>query len=265
MIAIVRLFESPKRNYYKIKNNEIYKIADKVVVESPRGIELGEIISIKEDEYLKNISTLTFIIRGANDTDIKNYNFNKTLEPEVINTTKKLIKENKLDMKLLCCYYSLDRKKLSIYYESDDRVDFRNLLKDLAKEFKTGIELRQTGTRDSTKLVGGLGSCGYITCCSTYLSEFEPITIKDVKNQNLVINTLKLSGLCQKLMCCIKYEEDNYLELKKHAPNVGSMVNSPRGKGKIIDINLLVSKVLIRFEDAVTLWFNYDEKGTIEF
>jgi cell fate regulator YaaT (PSP1 superfamily) len=266
MVATVKLNEVGRRYLFDTNNLEL-GIGSRVVVETIRGLELGSVVSLKQDGDIKvsEEALVRNIIRVATNDDIENNLYNISLEPKMISDTKALIKQYYLEMKILSCVYTLDRKKVWIYYESELRVDFRELLRGLTNLFPgVRVELRQVHTRDSAKILGGIGACGYITCCSSFLVEFDSITMKDAKKQDLKLNPEKLSGNCGKLLCCIKYEEDYYIERIASSPAVGTFVKTPRGNGKIIDINYISSKILVRFEDAVTLWFNYSEKGITE-
>ncbi|MDR2867721.1 MAG: hypothetical protein LBV55_03595 [Acholeplasmatales bacterium] len=265
MVVTVKLSEVGRRLYFDARNLEV-KIGSKVVVESTRGLEIGSVSSLKEanDPALQEAPLLN-VVRIATEDDFQNERYNRSLEPFIIQSTKEIVKQYYLEMKILSCIYTLDRRKLWIYYEADERIDFRELLKGLTALFpNVRVELRQVHTRDSAKILGGIGSCGYISCCSSFIVEFDSITMRDAKKQDLKLNPDKLSGLCGKLMCCIKYEEDFYVEAISNGPVNGTFVKTSRGSGKIIDINYLSRRILIRFEDAVTLWFNYNEKGIVE-
>jgi cell fate regulator YaaT (PSP1 superfamily) len=162
-------------------------------------------------------------------------------------------------MKLLNCEYTLDRSKLIIYFTAEGRVDFRDLVKDLANEFHVRIELRQVGARDGAKVIGGIGPCGRQTCCTTFLREFEPVSIKMAKNQNLSLNPSNISGICGKLLCCIRYEDENYRDFKKEMPNVNSLVWTLEGRGKVVEINYSMQSATVQFKDGTSKVFDINE------
>ena len=190
---------------------------------------------------------------------MKKHKENVEKEPQVLQKTQDLVKQNNLDMKLLNCEYTLDRTKLIIYFTAEGRVDFRELVKDLANEFHVRIELRQVGARDGAKVIGGIGPCGRQTCCTTFLREFEPVSIKMAKNQNLSLNPSNISGICGKLLCCIRYEDENYRDFKKEMPNINSLVWTLEGRGKVVDINYSLQSATIQFKDGTTKVFDINE------
>ncbi len=227
------------------------KKGDKVVVETVRGLELG-FVEVEEKEV--NDETLEHelkpIVRMANKYDIKNYYTNIERADKDFETCKKIIAKRELDMKLLSCKYTLDRQKIIIQYNAEGRVDFRELLKDLAAEFKVRIELRQIGPREGAKIIGGIGSCGREVCCKSHLREFDLVTMKMAKDQNMSLSATKIAGLCGKLMCCIGYENDTYCEIRKRIPLVGDIVNTPKFKnGKVVSVDILQEKVKVEDKD----------------
>ena len=188
----------------------------------------------------KNIvSPLKPVLRGASEKDLKQAKENEEKEKEAYKICNEKIEKHNLDMKLVDVEYTFDQNKILFYFTSDGRVDFRELVKDLASVFKTRIELRQIGVRDEAKIVGGLGVCGRKLCCASHLGGFEPVSIKMAKEQNLSLNPTKISGTCSRLMCCLKYEQEAYEELNKITPNVGSEVETLSGRGFVTDVNLL--------------------------
>ncbi len=234
-----------KKYYFDTANIDV-KNGDKVVVETARGVELGFVVSNKMtigNEDL--VSPLKPIVRIARHDDIKRYEENVAKEVHVLKKTDDLVKMNKLEMKLLNCEYTLDRSKLIIYFNAEGRVDFRDLVKDLANEFHVRIELRQVGTRDGAKVLGGIGPCGRQTCCTKFLNEFQPVSIKMAKNQNLSLNPNNISGICGKLLCCINFEDEHYKELRKMMPKMDSFVLTPEGKGKVVQINYILQQVTV--------------------
>jgi cell fate regulator YaaT (PSP1 superfamily) len=234
-----------KKYYFDTANIDI-KNGDKVVVETARGVELGFVVSdIMKISQEDLVSPLKPIVRIAREDDVKKYEENLEKEKFVLKKTDELVKKNKLEMKLLNCEYTLDRAKLIIYFNAEGRVDFRELVKDLANEFHVRIELRQVGTRDGAKVLGGIGPCGRQTCCTKFLNEFQPVSIKMAKNQNLSLNPNNISGICGKLLCCITYEDDNYKEMRKNMPRMGSTVMTPEGKARVTGINFIMETVTV--------------------
>jgi cell fate regulator YaaT (PSP1 superfamily) len=239
-----------KKYYFSTNNLDLHR-KDFVVVETIRGLELGEVVSdvmqISDEEI---VSPLKPILRIANYEDLKTHKENVDKESLVMKKTSDLVNMNRLEMKLLNCEYTLDRSKLIIYFTAEGRVDFRELVKDLANEFHVRIELRQVGARDGAKVIGGIGPCGRQTCCTTFLREFEPVSIKMAKNQNLSLNPSNISGICGKLLCCIRYEDDNYRDFKKQMPNLNSLVWTLDGRGKVVDINYSMQSLTVQFRDG---------------
>ena len=225
------------------------KVRDKVIVETSRGIEYGEVATIEETHRDKSGQPLKPVIRLATAEDTARMEENRIKEKDAIKTCKELIIKNKLEMKLIACEYTLDNSKMLFYFTADGRVDFRELVKDLASVFHTRIELRQVGVRDETKILGGYGSCGRPLCCHCYLSDFAPVSIKMAKKQNLSLNTAKISGVCGRLMCCLKNEEEAYEELNKSLPSNGDFVTTPDGlKGVVSAVNILKQRVKVIVE-----------------
>lgn len=253
-------FKAVGKKYYFDPKDFDLKMYDKVVVETVRGYEMGEVIEgVKEvlDEEL--ISALKPVHRIATPQDIKNYEKNIADIPNALERCKVHIKKNKLDMKLLGCEYTLDRTKLIIYFNAEGRVDFRELVKDLANEFRLRIELRQVGTRDGAKFLGGIGPCGYLLCCNTFLGDFDTVSIKMAKNQNLSLNPVNISGLCGKLLCCIKYENDTYTEHRKQLPKINSTVITPDGKARVIAVNVIDKSVRVQTEEEGIKSYNVED------
>jgi cell fate regulator YaaT (PSP1 superfamily) len=235
---------------------------DKVIVNTIRGIELGYCVGEPFELEQKNLtSELKDVVRIATPEDIKAYNNNKQKEPRVVELTKKLSKEHNLEMKVLEAEYTLDSSKLIIYFEAEGRIDFRDLVKSLAEEFHTRIELRQVGSRDGAKVFGGIGPCGLITCCQTFITEFDNVSVKMAKNQNLSLNPVKISGNCGKLLCCINYENELYTELRKHAPDVGDIVEAPEGSAKVLSCDVLNRTLKVKYinEDNKFGYLKLDE------
>ena len=229
----IRFKKTCKVYYFSPGENEVKK-GDNVIVETIRGVEFGECVlgpkEISEDEI---VSPLKDVIRVATPEDELKYKENKEKEKEAFDICLKKINDNKLVMKLIDVEYTFDNNKIIFYFTADGRVDFRELVKDLAAVFRTRIELRQIGVRDEAKMIGGIGPCGRTMCCSSFLGDFAPVSIKMAKEQNLSLNPTKISGICGRLMCCLNYEQKNYEEIRRKLPKVSSIVDTPYGKGEV--------------------------------
>ena len=248
-IVGVRFKNAGKIYYFDPVDFEIEKNID-VVVETARGLEYGKIVvGPKEIEEEKLISPLKPIIRIATEEDKAIYRENKEKAKETFEICQQKIKEHGLTMFLIDCEYTFDRNKLIFYFTAEGRIDFRELVKDLASIFKTRIELRQIGVRDEAKSIGGLGTCGRKLCCSSWLGDFQPVSIKMAKDQSLSLNPTKISGICGRLFCCLKYEHDVYVEAIEKMPVVGSVVKVENQKGKVLEINPLLEQIKIEFND----------------
>lgn len=252
----VRFRNVGKIYYFNPKNYKV-KVGDHVIVETARGVEYGRVVleprSVKEDEV---VHPLKEVLRVATKEDEDHEAENRQKEKEAFKICKKKIREHELDMKLIDAEYTFDNNKVLFYFTADGRIDFRQLVKDLASVFKTRIELRQIGVRDETKILGGIGICGRTLCCHTYLSEFAPVSIKMAKEQNLSLNPGKISGVCGRLMCCLKHEEETYEELNRRLPNAGDYVTTDDGlKGEVSSVNVLrqLVKVLVEVNDEKEL------------
>jgi cell fate regulator YaaT (PSP1 superfamily) len=248
-VALVQFKEAGKKYYFSYNGLTLEK-KDRVVVETSRGIEIGTVYLFKDIEETDLTAELKPIIRKATEGDIKEDLYNQTLEPGVLENAKHLAVQNELEIKVLGAEYTLDRKRLLIYFESESRVDFRNLVRDLSEIYHTRIELRQIGPRDAAKMIGGIGPCGLILCCTTFIGEFDTVSIKMAKNQNIALNPQKISGVCGKLLCCIKYEDDVYTELKKIMPDMNQSVQTEKGTGNVIDLNIIAQKIRVRYPDG---------------
>lgn len=250
MVWIVGVrFKSVGKIYYFDPGDLDIKKGDGVIVETARGIEYGNVVLSKKEVSEESIvSPLKKVIRIATDEDKKTVAENKEKEKEAFKLCNEKISQHKLEMKLVDVEYTFDHNKILFYFTADGRIDFRELVRDLAGLFKTRIELRQIGVRDEAKMLGGLGICGRPLCCSSYLGEFQPVSIKMAKEQNLSLNPTKISGTCGRLMCCLKNEQYAYEELIKITPNVGAIVKTPDGKGKVTGVNLLKSIITVEFD-----------------
>ena len=237
------------------------QVGTDVIVETARGVEYGKcVLGRKTIEDEKRISGLKPIIRLANDEDKKKFETNKKKSQEAFQTCVKKINEHGLKMKLISAEYTFDGSKVLFYFTADGRVDFRELVRDLAGVFRTRIELRQIGVRDEAKISGGIGMCGRELCCNSYLSEFIPVSIKMAKEQNLSLNPTKISGVCGRLMCCLKHEQDTYEYLNSRLPNIGDTVTAFDGtKGEVSSINVLRQRVKLIVTDEE------DNKELVEY
>ena len=249
--AGVKFANTPRAYFFGVEDLDL-KLDDKVVVETVRGIELGTIAiePMSIDKYSNGL-LLKPILRKATDTDIKLSEINQKDAIFAMEICAAEVKKLNLDMNLISCEYTLDKSKVLFSYLADDRVDFRELLKVLASKLHTRIELRQIGSRDKAKMIGGLGSCGLPLCCSTFLNEFDGISINRAKNQMLAINIPKLSGQCGKLICCLKYEDDCYTEERKKYPDLGSRFFIDKVEYTVTGVNILSSVVKIENEDDI--------------
>lgn len=248
MITQVRLREMGAVFCYRV-SDAVLKIGDLVVVEVERGIDYGQVV-VEPVAVEKVEPAVKKLIRLATDLDRKQIEDNRKKAQEASQSCVKKIAEHKLDMKLVGAEYAFDRSKILFYFTADGRVDFRDLVKDLAKVFKARIELRQIGVRDEAKMCGGFGPCGRELCCCCFLKDFEPVTIKMAKDQNLSLNPPKISGLCGRLMCCLSYEHKCYKEMSKGLPREGEKVETQEGKGKVIAINILKRKATVALEEG---------------
>jgi cell fate regulator YaaT (PSP1 superfamily) len=242
----VRFKDTGKTYYFDPKGLEIKK-GDLVVVETARGMECG-VAQYAPKEVAENEVTapLKPVLRIATARDKQILEENKEKEKRAYEVCLQKIEKHKLDMNLTEVEYAFDGSKILFYFTADGRVDFRELVKDLASTFHTRIELRQIGVRDEAKMLGGIGSCGRALCCHSWLADFEPVSIKMAKVQNLSLNPSKISGICGRLMCCLKYENDIYMEFRKGMPDIGERVKTPDGVAKVIDTNLLERSVKVR-------------------
>lgn len=254
MITIIGVrFRNVGKVYYFSPRELDICVGDHVIVETARGVEYGFVVlGPKEVDDSKVIQPLKEVIRIATPKDDAREESNRKKKKEAIEICQKKIRAHNLEMKLIDAEYTFDNNKMLFYFTADGRIDFRELVKDLAAVFKTRIELRQIGVRDETKILGGIGICGRPLCCHTYLSEFAPVSIKMAKEQNLSLNPTKISGVCGRLMCCLKNEQETYEYLNRKLPGVGDIVTLPDGmKGEVSGVNVLrqLVKVLVDVND----------------
>ena len=242
-------FKEVGKVYYFDPDGHSLKKGDMVIVETARGVECGEVAmenrDVSEEEIVKPLKKL---VRVATDEDIDKVKENKKKEKEAFEICEKKILKHELDMKLVDIEYTFDNSKILFYFTADGRVDFRELVKDLASVFHTRIELRQIGVRDESKMLGGIGICGRPFCCSSFLGDFQPVTVKMAKEQGLSLNPTKISGTCGRLMCCLKYEQESYEHLLRVTPKVGAIVDTSSGRGTVVETDLLKGMLKVRLD-----------------
>lgn len=250
MVKVVGVrFKKAGKIYYFDPDQFNIEAGTNVIVETARGVEFGEaVIPIREVADNEIVAPLKKVMRIATDEDVKHAADNSRKENEAFATCLQKIKDHNLDMKLIEVEYTFDNNKILFYFTADGRVDFRELVKDLAAVFKTRIELRQIGVRDESKMMGGIGVCGRVLCCSSYLGEFQPVSIKMAKEQGLSLNPTKISGTCGRLMCCLKYEQDAYEQIIKKAPKTGAVVDTPDGQGVVVETFLIKEIVKVKLD-----------------
>lgn len=266
MIEVVGVrFKSVGKIYYFAPNGIQFKKGDFAIVETVRGTEIGEVmLENRGVEEERVVSPLKPVLRKATDDDLKKVEEIKKKEKRAFDTCLEKIRQHNLSMNLVDVEYTFDENKILFYFTADGRVDFRELVKSLASVFKTRIELRQIGVRDEAKMLGGIGVCGRPICCNSFLGEFQPVSIKMAKEQNLSLNPTKISGTCGRLMCCLKYEQSTYEEMLRFVPRVDAVVDTPEGRGTVIENNVLagIVKVKIDTEDG-SLVSVYDAKNVV--
>ena len=242
-------FKEVGKIYYFDPDGKKFNKEDQAIVETARGIECGTVAmanrEIPDDEI---VNPLKPVIRKATDDDIKTVEENREKEKKAFDICEKKIANHGLEMKLVDVEYTFDNSKILFYFTADGRVDFRELVKDLAGAFRARIELRQIGVRDEAKMLGCFGVCGRPCCCKSFLGEFQPVSIKMAKEQGMSLNPVKISGTCGRLMCCLKYEQDTYEHLLRHTPKVGAIVETHEGRGTVIDNNLITGMLTIRLD-----------------
>ena len=254
MINVVGVrFPGSGREYYFDPAGRIYRKDEEVIVETARGMEFGLITMtetpVPEEQIVK---PLRKVLRSADAKDRARYEENKARREQALVQCQEKVDARGLDMKLVDVEYTFDRSKIIFYFTADGRVDFRDLVKDLASVFKTRIELRQIGVRDEAKLMGGIGNCGRGLCCREWMPDFQPVSIKMAKTQNLSLNPTKISGMCGRLMCCLKFENDIYQELGKGMPGIGERIETPEGLAVVMDVNILIDKIKCRLIQTET-------------
>ncbi len=269
MVKVVGVrFKKAGKVYYFDPDQFEIDAGTNVIVETARGIEFGEaVINTREVTDEEIVAPLKKVMRIATEEDVKHAADNSRKEKEAFATCLQKIREHNLEMKLIDVEYTFDNNKILFYFTADGRVDFRELVKDLAAIFKTRIELRQIGVRDESKMMGGIGVCGRVLCCSSYLGEFQPVSIKMAKEQGLSLNPTKISGTCGRLMCCLKYEQDAYESIIKKAPKTGAIVETPEGQGVVVAVYLIKETVKVRLDkgnDTDLIAFKMDQVRLIK-
>ncbi len=239
-------FKEVGKVYYFDPDGQTLQKGDHVIVETARGVECGEVAFGNREIADDSINyPLKKLIRVATEDDMKRVAENRIKEKKAFTICEQKIRDHKLKMKLINVEYTFDNNKILFYFTADGRVDFRELVKDLAYVFRTRIELRQIGVRDEAKMLGGLGICGRPFCCKTFLGDFQPVSIKMAKEQGMSLNPVKISGTCGRLMCCLKYEQEAYTDLLKRTPKIGAIVHTPDGKGNVVDVNLITGMLTV--------------------
>jgi len=244
-------FKTAGKVYYFDPGPLRVKVGSRVVVETARGVELGEVI-VRPKEVPDELVTqpLKRVLRIATDEDLAVWRSNASRKREAFKLCQERIASHGLPMKLVDVEYTFDNSKVIFYFTAEKRVDFRELVKDLAQRFRSRIELRQIGVRDEAKILGGYGICGRPLCCATWITEFDPVSIRHAKEQNLSLNPGKISGVCGRLKCCLRFEADTYREIKSELPKVGDTVTTPRGSGKVVDVLIMRESVLVQLSES---------------
>lgn len=244
-------FKKPGKIYFFDPENLDIKMEDKVIVETAMGEEIGEVVIANRELPEEQITNpLKRVVRIATSRDLKNMEMYRAKEPEALKICEEKIKKHNLDMKLTGVEYKFDGSKILFYFTADGRIDFRELVKELASIFKTRIELRQIGVRDEVRRIGGNGVCGRELCCCSFLGNFETVSIKMAKEQNIALNPSKISGNCGRLMCCLKYEQEAYEDKLKHLPKIGAIVKTEEGEGVVDNVEILKEIVKVKFKDG---------------
>lgn len=250
-IAVGIAFKRVARSYWFDPAGYELNEWDRVVVETTRGLELGTVRILPREVDEEDLQApLKPILRPATPEDIEHYKQNLYMAKEAFGICKQKIAKHGLPMKLVHSEYAFDRSQLTFYFVAENRVDFRELVRDLAATFRTRIQLLQIGPRDQAKMMGGIGPCGLTLCCSTFLKELKPISMKLAKDQSLFLNPVKFSGVCGKLMCCLQYEHEMYKDARSRLPRIGETVHSPHGDGRVNDLNILKEEVVVEFADG---------------
>jgi len=261
MVKILEIeFKGGRKAFYANSQEFPFVVGDLVVVEAEKGMDLGRVVNMGSlvDKRAGDGKFLS-ILRKPGKKDLEQMQENQKLEVDAFSDCKIRIEEHGLDMKLVDVEYQFDRNKITFYFTSENRVDFRALVRDLASRYRTRIELRQIGVRDEAKRIGGMGVCGRRLCCTTFLREFEPVVTQYAKDQNLALNPTKLSGCCGRLMCCLRYERKFYEEIAKKFPQLETKVKTPKGTGLLVKIDALAEKAVLQYENGECVQFTKEE------
>ena len=243
-------FRNAGKSYYFSPEGKTYSLSDRVIVETARGLEMGTVVIANHKiDSAHIVSPLRKIVRLATAEDLERAEKNRKTEMNAAVICRQKIEDHKLEMHLVDVEYTFDNSKLLFYFTAESRVDFRELVKDLASVFRTRIELRQIGIRDEARMIGGLGACGRPFCCTTFLSDFVQVSIKMAKEQNFSLNSAKISGACGRLMCCLRYEHEIYEQALRTTPSNGAYVSTPNGNGTVIETRPLLQTVKVRLDD----------------
>jgi cell fate regulator YaaT (PSP1 superfamily) len=254
LVIGVRFHPATKVYFFDAMGFEELPVGEQVVVETARGQEIGRaVIGPHEVTDADIVSRLRPILRRATAADLSQLAHYRNKEQEALETCRAKVNEHKLPMKLVRAEYSYNGRNLVFFFTAEKRVDFRDLVQDLARTFKARIELRQIGVRDEAKLLGGIGKCGLRLCCTEWLADFQPVSIKMAKQQDLPLSPMEISGVCGRLLCCLAYEEEHYAETKKRLPRRGDFIDTPRGKGRVVSVNAVKESVQVELENEVRL------------
>lgn len=251
MVKIIGVrFGDKGRIYYFSPNGNILNKGEKVIVETEKGLQFGEVITDEKETDEKNIVyPLKSVIRVANKEDIEKYNINIESAKKALDYARKYANEKRIEMNIIDAVYTFDKTKLIFKFIADDRVDFRELIKELANKYKTRIELKQIGIRDKAKEVGGLGQCGRQMCCTQFLTDFDSVSINMAKNQNLALNPSKINGSCGRLLCCLSYEDEEYTKNKEKLPKIGEKLNKDGFSGRVFELDIINKKYKVKNEN----------------
>jgi cell fate regulator YaaT (PSP1 superfamily) len=263
LVIGVRFNPATKVYYFDAAGFEDLPAGESVVVETARGEEVGRvIIAPREVDDAEIVGRLKHIRRRASALDLTQMVFYRHKEREALERCKEKVQEHGLPMKLVRAEFNYDGRHLVFFFTAEKRIDFRVLVQDLARSFKARIELRQIGVRDEAKLLGGIGKCGLRLCCATWLTDFEPVSIKMAKQQDLPLSPMEISGVCGRLLCCLAYEESHYAEAKKRLPKWGEMLDTPQGRGKVVDVNAIKESVRVELESQMIVEVSYEQLTT---
>lgn len=250
-------FKRVAKSYWFDPGESDFQDMERVIVETTRGNEIGTVRvtprEVPEDELQ---APLKRVVRTAGPEDVAQEARNRERAKHALSTCAERVRYHALPMKLIQAEYNFDATQITVYFTADNRIDFRDLVKDVATSLRAKVQLHQVGARDQAKMIGGVGPCGLTLCCSTFLTEFAPISMKMAKDQSLFLNPVKFSGVCGKLMCCLRYEHENYVETKKKLPQIGALVMTPKGQGKVNDLNIIKEEALVVLhESQAQVWF----------